>query len=189
MWKRWTTQSNEESHWGKPYPRIQHFEHFVVCSILGLLVPAGKSNLGLTAAKIVFNCKICGKDGQYNQVRNHIEANHIQGSNILSILLYAASYILGLLVPAGKSNLGDLNLGNTGSNAKQWQILFMPKILKFLEQGQKQKRIPTTMTFQSHAFGKSGDNNASLCIFHFQGKSIPLDKDLCITGITRVLLA
>ena len=65
----------------------------------------------------------------------------------------------------------------------------MPKILKFLEQGQKQERIPITMTFQSHAFGKSGGNNASLWIFHFQGESNPGDKDLCITGITQVLLA
>ena len=32
--------------------------------------------------RLLYICKICGKDGQHTQVRNHIEANHIEGSEL-----------------------------------------------------------------------------------------------------------
>ena len=83
-----------------------------------------------------------------------------QNLQIWSSLLYAAS------LPAGKSNLEDQNLGNTGSSAKQCND---SKNLK----RQKNKNL-----------NKNSKSAKLTQDFSFSGKSNPEDKDLCNTGST-----
>ena len=33
----------------------------------------------LVGGRVLYICKVCGKEGQHTGIRNHIEANHIEG--------------------------------------------------------------------------------------------------------------
>ena len=43
------------------------------------MIPAGKQANGAPHQKTSSICKMCGKEGLVNQIRNHIEAHHLEG--------------------------------------------------------------------------------------------------------------
>ena len=42
------------------------------------MIPAGKPPLQARSP----NCKVCGKEGHWNRIRDHIESNHLEGISI-----------------------------------------------------------------------------------------------------------
>ena len=47
------------------------------------LMHRGENMIGCAdQMRIAYVCKICGKQGQKSQVKNHIEANHLEGISI-----------------------------------------------------------------------------------------------------------
>ena len=36
----------------------------------------------MNGKKSYYSCKVCGKEGVYGHIKNHIEANHIEGVSI-----------------------------------------------------------------------------------------------------------
>ena len=47
------------------------------------IIPAGKHANGTPKWQTALICKVCGKEGQRNQIIEHIEANHLEGISIL----------------------------------------------------------------------------------------------------------
>ena len=46
------------------------------------MIPHGKRANGTPKREFAFICKVCGKEGTGTQIRNHIEANHLEGISI-----------------------------------------------------------------------------------------------------------
>ena len=46
------------------------------------MIPNGKQANGTPMRVTAFICKVCGKEGQVTDIRNHIEANHLKGISI-----------------------------------------------------------------------------------------------------------
>ena len=46
------------------------------------MLPNGKQTNGTIMRKTSFICKVCGKEGLDHQIRDHIEANHLEGVSI-----------------------------------------------------------------------------------------------------------
>ena len=46
------------------------------------MVPAGKQLSGTPKQQKTFICKVCGKEGHGTLIRDHIEANHLEGVSI-----------------------------------------------------------------------------------------------------------
>ena len=42
-------------------------------------VPSGKNSLGTPIMATSWICKVCGKEDKLINIRNHIEANHLEG--------------------------------------------------------------------------------------------------------------
>ena len=47
------------------------------------LIPNGKHPNGTPKWATAFICKVCGKEGHVSPIRNHIEANHLEGISII----------------------------------------------------------------------------------------------------------
>ena len=45
-------------------------------------VPSGKNSLGTPLMATSWNCKVCGKEDKLINIRNHIEANHLEGISL-----------------------------------------------------------------------------------------------------------
>ena len=45
-------------------------------------IPDGKQSNGTPRRTIVSICKVCGKEGLWNRIRNHVETNHLEGISI-----------------------------------------------------------------------------------------------------------
>ena len=46
------------------------------------MIPNGKQANGTPRQKISSICKVCGKEGRWNVIRDHIESNHLEGISI-----------------------------------------------------------------------------------------------------------
>ena len=46
------------------------------------MIPNGKQANGTPKQSISFICKVCGKEGRWNVIRDHIESNHLEGVSI-----------------------------------------------------------------------------------------------------------
>ena len=46
------------------------------------MIPDGKLTNGTPRQRTAFICKVCGKEGRTKDIRDHIEANHLEGISI-----------------------------------------------------------------------------------------------------------
>ena len=46
------------------------------------MIPAGKQANGTPKHKRAFVCKVCGKEDRVQDIRDHIESNHVEGISL-----------------------------------------------------------------------------------------------------------
>ena len=46
------------------------------------MIPRGKHANGTPKRETTFICKVCGKEGRVHVIKDHIEANHLEGMSI-----------------------------------------------------------------------------------------------------------
>ena len=46
------------------------------------MIPSGKRANGMRKQETSPICKVCGKEGKFSHIRDHIESNHLQGVSI-----------------------------------------------------------------------------------------------------------
>ena len=46
------------------------------------MIPNGKRTNGMPKQETSSICKVCGKEGKFSHIRDHIESNHLKGVSI-----------------------------------------------------------------------------------------------------------